>query len=75
MTHHALNLLNTSLVALPIAVAYTRRLLLAEKSSASAKDPSPGETMETVTVRANHMSSVLRKFETYNNYRHFGINE
>ena len=74
MTPHTINLVNASLVALPMALACTRRLLLTEKSSASASDR-PGEKMETITARANQMTSVLRKFEACDNYRHFGINE
>ena len=74
MTPHTINLVNASLVALPMALACTRRLLT-EKASASAGDRSPGEKMETISARANQMTSVLRRFEGCNNYRHFGINE
>lgn len=73
MTPHTLNLVNTTLVALPVAVAISRRLLLPEKSTASAG--APVENRESLTARATKMTGVLRKFEVINNYRYFGINE
>jgi len=73
MTPHTLNLVNTTLVALPVAVAISRRLLLPEKSSASAG--ASGENPASLNTRATRMTAVLRKFEAINNYRHFGINE
>ena len=66
MTTHSLHLANSSLLALPIAMAFTRQLLLTEKCSSTGKTGSLDEMMECIRLRADTITTVLSKFESYN---------
>jgi hypothetical protein len=72
MTPTHLHALDTSLVALPVAVAFARRLLLTHKSPMLVTSNSTAEKPETTSGRANQRTE---KFKHVTGYDHFGLNE
>jgi hypothetical protein len=72
MTPTHLHALNSSLVALPVAVAFARRLLLTHKSPMLVTSSSSGEKLKTTSDRTNHW---MEKFNHITAYDHFGLNE
>jgi hypothetical protein len=56
----------------PLALIYTSRLLLTEKSTVTDNLCSLSLMMETRTIRATMVTPVLKQIRGYN---HFGIND
>jgi hypothetical protein len=68
----SLHTLNPSLLALPAAMIYTRRLLLYHKSPATVASGLLDEKMKLIERRANSLTDTLKGIVGYN---HDGINE
>ena len=64
--------LNASLLALPVAIACSRRLLLACKSQALANVSPMDAKIRNIESRAQNMTETLRRIE---GYRHGGLND
>ena len=58
--------------AMPLALTYTSRLLLTEKSSATAEVFSLSLKMETRTIHANMATRIFKKIPDYS---HYGLND
>jgi hypothetical protein len=72
MTHLDLHTFNSSLQSLPVAMVFTRRLLLTEKSSVTAA-PAPSEAIiDDLTKRATEITVILKEIR---GYYHGGLNE
>jgi hypothetical protein len=57
---------------LPVALIYSSQLMLTEKSSIGDDMSSFAPRRETLTIRATHVTSILKGIP---GYRHGGINE
>lgn len=68
----SLHTLNPSLLALPAAMVYTRRLLLYHKSPAMVASGLLDEKMKLIERRANNLTDTLKGIVGYN---HDGLNE
>jgi hypothetical protein len=64
--------INASLLALPVAMAFSRRLLLTCKSPITATASAVDVKIKTIESRANKMTETLRGIE---GYRHGGLND
>ena len=72
MTPLNLHTLNSSLLALPVAVVFTRKLLQNHKSSVTAESSSLNEKISFVERRANKLTKTLKDITGYD---HHGLNE
>ena len=75
MTTHNLHTLNSSLVALPVMMVFTRRLLLNYKSPAlieASSLSSLDKKVKLIEQRANRLTNTLKNIVGYN---HHGLNE
>jgi len=72
MSTHNLHTLNSSLLALPVMMIFTRRLLLNYKSPALIEASSLDKKVKLIEQRANRLTSTLKNIVGYN--RH-GLNE
>jgi hypothetical protein len=72
MTPESLRLQNPSPPDATVAMFFSTRRLLAERSSAPAKTDSAEKTGLTFTVRATKITTTLRSIEGYS---HGGLNE
>ena len=72
MTQHSLHTLGASLQSIPIAMLFSKQLLLTQKSSVALKSDPGGGSIETYTVRATKMTAILKGIPGYN---HGGLNE
>jgi hypothetical protein len=72
MTTHNLHTLNSSLLALPVVMIFTQRLLLKYKSPALIEASSLDKKVKLIEQRANRLTSTLKNIVGYN--RH-GLNE
>jgi hypothetical protein len=61
-----------TLQAIPLALIFSSRLLLTETSSAEDDASSFALRTEALTIRATHVTSILKRIP---GYRHGGINE
>jgi hypothetical protein len=61
-----------TLQAIPLALIFSSRLLLTETSSVQDDVSSFALRTETLTIRASHVTSILKGIP---GYRHGGINE
>ena len=61
-----------ALLAMPLALIFTSRLLLTEKSSAARDAFSSGLGTETLTIRATVVTQTLKEIRGYD---HHGIND
>ena len=67
-----LHAVNTSLLALPVAVTITRKLLLSHRVSVTIESGSPTEQMRHIERRANTLTETLKNIVGYS---HHGLNE
>lgn len=72
MTPLNLHTINSSLVALPVAMAYTRKLLADHKTPVTAKSGSPDDQIKRIEKRANSLTETLKGIV---GYHHHGLNE
>lgn len=72
MTPSNLHTLNSSLLALPVAIIFTRRLLLNHKSPVLVVANSLDEKMNLIERRANSLTDTLKGIVGYS---HHGLNE
>ena len=72
MSTHNLHTLNSSLLALPVVMIFTQRLLLKYKSPALIEASSLDQKVKLIEQRANRLTSTLKNIVGYN--RH-GLNE
>jgi len=72
MTPHSLQALTTSLHTMPMAMLFTKQLLLTESTwiTPEVRIPEPAEN--PLQVRATYVSRVLRDIQGYD---HSGLNE
>jgi hypothetical protein len=70
MTPHSLQNLGSSLQVLPVAMFFSKQLLLTQQSSVKSGS-SDGKT-ESLTRRATRMTAMLKSIPGYN---HGGLNE
>jgi hypothetical protein len=64
--------ISASLLALPVAMAFSRRLLLTCKSPVAATASAVDVKIKIIESRANNMTETLRTIE---GYRHGGLND
>ena len=67
-----LHAVNSTLLALPAAVALTRKLLHDSKASVPVEAGSPADRMNQVERRAKTLTDTLKNIVGYD---HFGIND
>ena len=72
MSTHNLHTLNSSLLALPVMMIFTRRLLSNHKSPALIKTSSLDKKLKLIEQRANRLTNTLKNIVGYN---HRGLNE
>ncbi len=72
MTPLNLHTINSSLVALPVAMAYTRKLLANHKTPVTARSGSPENPIKLIEKRANSLTETLKSIVGYS---HHGLNE
>ena len=72
MTSIILPTLGPTPPAMPLALVYSSRLLLTEKSSATAYEISLVVRTEALTIRASMVTATLKGIR---GYRHVGIND
>jgi len=72
MSTHNLHTLNSSLLALPVMMIFTRRLLSNYKSPGLIKASSLDKKVKLIEQRANRLTSTLKNIVGYN---HYGLNE
>lgn len=72
MTPLNLHTLNSSLLALPVAVVFTRKLLLNHKPSVMEQAVSLDDKISFVERRANQLTKTLKDIMGYD---HHGLNE
>jgi hypothetical protein len=72
MTPLNLHTLNSSLLALPVAVVFTRKLLLNHKASATVESISLNDKISFIEKRANKLTKTLKDIMGYD---HHGLNE
>jgi len=72
MTQHSLHTLGASLQSIPVAMLFSKQLLLPQKSSVALKSDSDGGRTETWTIRAAKITVILQEIPGYN---HGGLNE
>jgi len=72
MTHHSLHTLGSSLAAMPVALIFSRQLLLTQKSMADGKPEAKKTAEESYTFRATRLTAILKGIPGYN---HGGLNE
>jgi hypothetical protein len=66
MTPSNLHTINSSLLALPVAIVFTRRLLLNYKSPATAEAGSLDDKLEVIHKRAHGLTETLKGIVGYN---------
>jgi hypothetical protein len=72
MTPHSLQNLGSSLQVLPVAMIFSKQLLLTQQSSVTVKSGSSDGKTESLTMRATRMTAILKSIPGYN---HDGLNE
>jgi hypothetical protein len=75
MSQHSLQALNTSLQAIPVALVFSKQLLIAQKSTMESKtDNQNGQNagVDSFTMRATRLTAILKGIPGYN---HGGLNE
>ena len=66
------HIVDSTLQAMPVAMVFSKQLLLTEKSSVAVEPGSPDASMDNLTLRATKMTRVLTEIEGYS---HGGLNE
>jgi len=72
MTSTSLHIVGPTRQAMPLALVFTSRLLLTEKSSASINPFALAASTETLTIRATMVTAILKEIQGYS---HYGIND
>jgi hypothetical protein len=72
MNPTSISAVSPAMLAMPLALIFTSRLLLTEKSSATRDAFSSGLGTETLTIRATMVTRTLKEIRGYN---HYGIND
>jgi len=72
MTAQSLHTLESSLQAMPVAMFFSKQLLLPQKSSAAFEARSPDGLKESLTIRATKLTAVLKDIPGYS---HGGLND
>jgi hypothetical protein len=72
MTPNSLHILSSSLQAMPVAVVFSTKLLLTEKSSVAVSSNSPDSQRKSLAFRATKLTTVLKGIP---GYHHGGLNE
>ena len=72
MIHTSLEIIRPTLQAVPLALIFTSRLLLTEKSSITGDGDLSGSSEASRTIRATLVTPVLKGVQ---GYRHGGIND
>jgi hypothetical protein len=72
MVPHSIHNLSSSVQVLPMAMLFSKQLLLTEKTPVEVGRDSSGSKLDNLTLRATTMTSTLRIFE---GYYHGGLNE
>lgn len=72
MTPQNFHALQTSLLTLPVAMVYTRKLLQSHQPLASVKACSLNAQIKLIRWRANTLTETLKGIQ---GYQHFGLND
>jgi hypothetical protein len=72
MSQHSLQTLHSSLEAIPVALIFSKQLLLTQKSTVDDKLGTQNAETESYTFRATRLTSILKGIPGYN---HGGLNE
>ena len=72
MTTNSFHLINSSLQAMPVALTFSARVLLVEKTSTTVTVDYSGNQKESQNQRATKLTALLKSIPGYN---HGGINE
>ncbi len=72
MSQHSLQSLHSSLAAVPVALIFSQRLLLTQKSQTEKPVAVQEVETESYTFRATRLTSILKGIPGYN---HGGLNE
>jgi len=75
MSTHNLHTLNSSLLALPVMMIFTRRLLSNYKSPGLIKASSLDKKVKLIEQRANRLTSLTSTLKNIVGYNHYGLNE
>ena len=72
MIPHNFHALSSSLLALPVAIVFTRKLLQYHQAPVAVAAGSPDNAMQFIDRRANTLTEILKGIE---GYEHGGLNE
>lgn len=72
MSTQSLQVLQSSLPAVPVAMVLARELLLHETSSSAPPSDLPPEDENALIFRATHVTATLKHIQ---GYEHYGIND
>ena len=72
MTPHSFQNLGSSLQVLPVAMIFSKQLLLTQQSTVTVNSGSSDRKTESLTLRATRMTALLKSIPGYN---HGGLNE
>ena len=72
MTPHSLQTVKASLHALPVAMIFSKQLLLTRSAPEKSASPTSDQEAESLTIRATKLTVILKGIQGYN---HGGLNE